>query len=525
MPNLWGSAGGNGFMSDPERRAGLSGTLMGLAQGLLSQGPGESWGQALGRGFGQAGALSQQYQEDYRDKETRKRQEAFRDELTRAINDPNTDPETAMAYKAMLVGNEPGQNLGASMALAQIAAQGRMQQTGITSTEGMHGLGIRSREGMQQTAITAAAAGQERGFGHGVLMQGTAADISSRLMGERYGQQRGLAELGANLEGNLMGERFDYANAAADLAVPRDVERAYLLGMDQEEFARRSREHTADLGEERAVNDYLRNRDLLGEDQAHQEYMFGLATEAEINRMNARQPLTLEQITRSANLTDRNRSRSAKDDWRYRKDFTDFEYGLREVLSQFNFEQTSEFEMERLGKANEYAQANMQLAADLDVASRMPAQQRHQAIVETFRARYNDESLSPALREEAYRVSNLPPAQLAQYVVQSQSIQANMQSAAAARAARQQDTATNRAAQQQGRWNQWGAQQQYKQGQREEDPVYQNQQWLNSYIQQFPEDQRYEALMKMTAQQGLTTRSIWGANSGGGGGRPQYQGQ
>ncbi len=509
MPNLWGSAGGNGFLGDPERRAGLSGTLMGLAQGLLSQQAGESWASALGRGFGQAGALSHQYQEDYRDKQQRQRQEAFRDELTTAINDPNTDPQTAMAYRAMLAGDS-NQNLGGVMALAQIAGQGARQETGIAA-----------QQGLQRGALGAASARQVAGFGHATSMQGSAADISSQSMEQGLAGQRGLAELGANLQGTADLARSDIRVREADLGVGRTVETAYRMGVDAEEFAARAREHAATLTGERDEQQYLRDRDLMGEQWAQQERVMRLSTDEQIRMMNARQPLTLEQITTSANLTDRNRERSAKDDWRYRKDFTSFEYGLREDLSEFNFEQTAEFQMERDGKAQEYAQANMQLAADLDAASRLPAQQRHEAIVSTFRERYKDESLSPALREEAYRVSNLPPAQLAQYVVQSQSIQANMQSAEAARTARQQDAAVNRAASQQGRMGMWGAQQQYKQGMREQDPVYQNQQWLNQYIQSLPPDQRYEALMKMSASQGMQTRAIWGSQDG----LPQYQGQ
>ena len=126
MPNLWGSAGGNGFMSDPRQRAGLSGTMIGLAQGLLSQQQGEGWASALGRGFGQAGALQRQYQGDFDKDEQSMREQAMRDDFTRMANEA-TDPREKQMYEIMA-------NAGAGQA-AQLFGQSYMAENAAVAAE------------------------------------------------------------------------------------------------------------------------------------------------------------------------------------------------------------------------------------------------------------------------------------------------------------------------------------------------------------------------------------------------------
>lgn len=133
MPNLWGSAGGNGFMSDPRKRAGLSGTMIGLAQGLLSQQQGESWASALGRGFGQAGALSKQYQDDVEQSFERQREQAMRDDFTRMAEEA-TNPRDKQMF-AIMASAPHGQ-------AAQLFGQYTMAQSGMEAAEARRVRGV-----------------------------------------------------------------------------------------------------------------------------------------------------------------------------------------------------------------------------------------------------------------------------------------------------------------------------------------------------------------------------------------------
>ena len=97
LGELFGSAGGNGFLSDPYDRATFSGSLMGLAQGLLSQRPGEGVGAALGRGFGLAGSEAENARRAVTKKGDRKRDTEYRKKLAKELQDHGPEGDDTMS--------------------------------------------------------------------------------------------------------------------------------------------------------------------------------------------------------------------------------------------------------------------------------------------------------------------------------------------------------------------------------------------------------------------------------------------
>lgn len=124
----WDSAGGNGFLSDPYDRAGISGTLMGLAQGLLSQQPGEGVGAALGRGFGLASRGAETAQRGVQHREDRKRSKQYRRKLMAELRDnPDMDPDRRMLIEAIQA--SPSSNIPAfTMSMLQTMAARQSQE-------------------------------------------------------------------------------------------------------------------------------------------------------------------------------------------------------------------------------------------------------------------------------------------------------------------------------------------------------------------------------------------------------------
>lgn len=110
MPGIWGGVGGDQLWSkvglgNSQRRGTISAGMMGIAQGLLSERPGEGWAPGLGRGLGYA----QQNVESFQDQSRQEDEDRREDNLRYYMMDQSTNPENTFYEQQMF---EVGANLG-----------------------------------------------------------------------------------------------------------------------------------------------------------------------------------------------------------------------------------------------------------------------------------------------------------------------------------------------------------------------------------------------------------------------------
>lgn len=443
-------------MSDPYDRASFSGSLMGLAQGLLSQQPGEGVGAALGRGFSLAGSEAENARRAVTKKGDRKRDTEYRKKLAKELQDHGPAGDDTMSpdrvrfaqtYIASQYGS--GSALGQEMVKALFA---RKTQTGLLGTEGEIATeaarvgqeNVVTNQGQGQTyrlqeiatqrvadllyGQGMSAADQQNWMGRNRELHANAIEMFSMGMdANRVMEMLQSANLGARetaLEGQRQYGRLNeqaagQVNTIATLGVQADIaEEAQGRGFEQAkemqlnefqfqenhqgraaEIAFKAATHAADLGEIRAVKD------------------FGRATSRDESNFLREQQLAQRRRLHELTVQESSQDSQVKI------------WGLENDSKVLAAEILSEKRATELGKLQEYRDSNIRLEAAFEQAATMEPRMREEALRESWREVGNDMSKDATTRQHAMRVANMTLEGLEQATYQKQQTLGNMRAA------------------------------------------------------------------------------------------------
>lgn len=489
---LWDLAG----LGDNRDRYVASQGLMGIAQGLLSQGPRENWGQALGRGFGQ----STRYTDHARnvvDSETQRiRDEEMREYFAAESVNPARSDKDRMILKSMSMANTQHSGMLLAAMMGEFGQDYR-QDSRQTFIAGEAGLGREHDFDMS-----------DRGFQNqlGLMREGHDLNISrDRLLAQQeLFQQSQNLRLSASLTAEEQRKRERFGSQEAKWA----SKRGHLNDLELYNKQRGERERAAanDFDQRLALGEigHLRQTDLMGKEAGHQE-----ERDVRLNEFQTVRDETLHENTLDlqanqfeyGHLRDRNRfshetgmadqaqehaldrlkwsdfynareNDRARDFQRNeRLDSQEYQAGEREKQNRFGLEMkkrdfyTDKWLMQQRyrlmnGNATEqdkrnlanskktlaisqgYRESNMELAAELDRIDKIPTLQQGEQLRALVYNRANDPSLSAEERDHWAMVSQFSPGQMSNAVLMDQ------QQAHSDNAARDAQHARSRAAHQ-----------------------------------------------------------------------------
>jgi len=483
MP-LWDSAGGNAFENKTIRQAGVSGTLLGLAQGLLSQQPGENWANALGRGFGQAGSLKRQHETDAKGTLQRGRDQKMRDyyrsELQRDQSEGHLSDTQKFLYQRAVMGADASQDAFA-MATAQALQQDRVQDRDFTGRSGLLAQGGSQRMdeiGLQgqiqggqidQQAAHAQALQASGGVIQGDLQaQQQAAQLAygTAMNTQQFGNQRnrdalqnqyavaGREQMNTYQTGRdyrlddfaSQGrvEGFDLQSQLERDRVGRAIEPDQGISETHFEFGARSREHAAKLTSEQMDQQHIMMMDKIAQGQDWQTGNLMPAQTAQQLELGAagheqRMDLQQDRFKRTA----KNEEAARTHNWVATMHLNDRMRSQRSEDQEISALRTHEFQMEQAGLGQQYKQANILLMNGIDQAMAIPGMQRAEALRNVYRQRLDNPEMSIAIQQDAEKMVNLSDAQLEQAVLQERNVLMQIEQSNQGRLARQSDYLTN----------------------------------------------------------------------------------
>ena len=548
-----------GFWGDDRKRAGFSGQLMGLAQGLLSQRRGENWGSALGRGFGQAGYMKSQRQGDYDKNEQRLRSEAEREYASDMLarDEANPNPSTKLSesqrhyWRRIAVG---GDDEATNLSGAAFAQLGQAERQDVKGKQDLANIGasgdqtVRGIEAQGQVGSRQIGENYDNQKDYAAMKQayqranmGLGDDITRRQMGLAHRQnldQLGVQQdyrtnnMGLNQQFNLesMGVEADLASAArfedhelkersAENQFDRGLEGHLTMGEREYGWGKRTDEDRHQLNldamgwgtneeifRQRELNPILAER---GEDAARTGYMY------DAKRMADEQEDRLELAE-----VDHGYKRSmVRIGWSKELHMQQFTHGLRTKEMHLQHKLGQKTEMEMMDKAQEFRVAEMEMMRGFEAASAMEGQSRINALRQIYADRVGNESLSDAMREDASRVMNLDDEQLQAAVYQERQLQAQIMMNQDARAERGADASNAARIREKSKRNYWSWQQDEKRTQDENSPGWQNQQRYERNLGNLSEDEFMDHMMRRDYIEGIMSRNQYRSP---GGGLPQY---
>ncbi len=539
-----------GFWGDDRKRAGLSGQMMGIAQGLLSQRRGENWGQALGRGFGQASSMRSQRQGDYDKNEQRLRSETEReyasDMLARDEANPTLSESQRHYWRRIAVG---GDNEATNLSGAAFAQLGQAERQDVA--------------GVQNLAAIAAGGNEQR---LGIEAQG---QVGSRHIGENYDNRKDYAAMQQAYQRANMGLGDDITRGQMDLANSQNLNQlgvqqgyrtnnmglANTLGQGDmrlgADLASTARYEDYELQERSAENQF--DRGLEGHlTMGEREYGWGKRTDEDRHQLNldAMGWGTNEELFRQREinpiLAERNENAAAtgykydakrmadeqenrlelaevghgydrsmvRIGWSKERHMQEFTHGLRTKEMHLQHKLGLKTEMEMMDKAQEFRVAEMEMTRGFEAASAMEGQSRINALRQIYADRVGNESLSDAMREDASRVMNLDDEQLQAAVYQERQLQAQIMMNQDARAAGSRSAEHSRQIREQSNRDNFDYKLAGREQARRDRPGYQNESWFQNELSNRGPEERFDIIKNRTAQQGLIDSAIYGGRSG-----------
>ncbi len=437
--------------SDPEQQAGVSGAMIGLGMGLLSQQRGENWGQALGRGIGQASTLQQRGKKDYRAKQQRERDDQFRAYAAEQLaNNPGMTPDLKLLYQAAVTGQQTAIPQLAQ-GIGQIGAAQSMQQAGFgqQTSERVGGQDFSRAEKTRMFAHTDDA--QRREIDARFKMQHEdfigRTDLSNLSGGQAIDQITLSGEIRAGMqEQGFRNDEYmtDLRHGLRGLELDANIGRAYetedlVGGLRQGRFeASADTAHqrrvaamgvAANLGDDAAMRDLANTQALdisragLGEQRAVSDFGRSQVQDRSRDRMGRR--ATRERMDDAAG------HQQDRDQYLWNKDIHLMDRG-----NAYNREQAQldrEDLAARAGQAQEYRMDVTRLNASIDMAMRAPQQQQELALRQVYIDQYNDPNSTDTTRRDAEMMLALPPAVMAQAAVAGRNSRHQMENARRAR--------------------------------------------------------------------------------------------
>ncbi len=487
--DIWNAVGGNGFMSDPHKRAGLSGSLLGLAQGLLSQQPGESWGAALGRGFGGAGNLKRQYQEDVDVRQQRSRDKQYRELAEEQLLRNDLSEDARIMWSRIARGGDDDLTAMA-MAMAQIAGAGRMagesddrRQTGAMEQIEAQGdiasrhIGERAEQGRitnEQLLVGNQANAIEMARIQNQYMQEHQLrdfEGQSSLSDQGFTQQRALQ--GGAIQGQLdvLGAGHDYNIAAMNQQSANSLMNAEVMagiGFNNESDLLNMRfDNARDMLYEGGAleQDRMRLGSSLGMEADAARINLGAGVSEAFAQQRHGEQLEIGEIERGHQF-DMLRQGTKDTDWLRRREqergaghaedmfdkrvdaaaaSAETAHGRQVDMADTAHERRRE--LTELGghQALEQIQLRANTSAELEMRMQLPDIQRGESLRDFYRNQATDGSLTEGEREAAYRKSLLSDAAVQQQAVQDSQIEANFQQAMSSAQMRATTGAYNRA--------------------------------------------------------------------------------
>ena len=541
-----------GFWEDDRKRAGLSGQMMGIAQGLLSQRRGENWGQALGRGFGQASSMRSQRQGDYDKNEQRLRDETNREFWAdKLASDGGTMTDSMRLYAQSQV-RGGGDRDASALAMMNIFGQAERQDV----------------KGKQDIANIGASGDQTV---RGIEAQG---QVGSRHIGESYDNRKDYAAMQQAYQRANMGLGDDITRGQMDLAHSQNLNQlgvqqgyrtnnmglANTLGQGDmrlgADLASTARYEDYELQERSAENQF--DRGLEGHlTMGEREYGWGKRTDEDRHQLNldAMGWGTNEELFRQREITpilaERNENAAATgykydakrmaDEQENRLELAEVDHGYKRSMvrigwsKELNMQQfthglrTKEMhlqhklglktEMEMMDKSQEFRAAEMEMRRGFEAASAMEGQSRINALREIYANRVGNESLSPAMREDASRVMNLDDEQLQAAVYQERQLQAQIMMNQDARAAGSRSSEHSRQIREQSNRDNFDYKQARREQARQSRPGYENERWYQNELSQKGDTERYDTMKNADAMKSLIDSAIYRGISPG----AQYQ--
>lgn len=202
MPSLWGGVGGDALWSkvglgNPGMRGSMSAGLLGLSQGLLSQGPTESWASALGRGIGFADASMRQSRDDALRAEEMDREQKLRDYYAEQGQRPDISEDDRAMYGIM---SQLDSGQSAQLFATAYTTKARRQAAG-TAAEGREAERLRKLQSGRKTMEIQDQLTEER--------QGRAREAAAERSDVVRAEDRANREYQSRLQSGLSLERAD----------------------------------------------------------------------------------------------------------------------------------------------------------------------------------------------------------------------------------------------------------------------------------------------------------------------------